>query len=189
MEIAQEIAVEHKVEAKPGDSWKRATEQQWEEIKIASIAGVEDAELAEKYEVTRETIRFRRHKDPMWAEAVKARRELVNRKQTEGSGTALLAKKAASTIAESHQSLSLSNRLLASQIAAKALQRGSGAIDSLEVENFGDLEKIVKIAALAGGWNQPQVNVAQSFAFGGSDNSLECVSEIVQSEAITDEFT
>ena len=45
------------------------------------------------------------------------------------------------------------------------------------------------MAALAGRWNAPQVNVAQSFAFGGQDNSLECVSEVVQSEAIADEFT
>ena len=135
---------------------------------------------------------FRSFSNPLWAEAVKARRERIAEKQTanltEGAETALLAKKAASTIVESHQSLSLSNRLLASQIAAKALQRGNGAIESIEIENMGDLEKIVKMAALAGGWNQPQVNVAQSFAFGGSDNSLECVSEVVQSEQIADEF-
>ena len=175
----------------PNESQERVklSPGEWEAIKIASIKGVSDESISEKWGITREAIRQRRCRDEVWKQTFSAGYSAGSSQiVTEGAETALLAKKAASTIAESHQSLSLSNRLLASQIAQKALMRGSGAIDSLEVENFGDLEKIIKMAALAGGWSQPQVNVAQSFAFGGSDNSLECVSEIVQSEAITDEF-
>ena len=115
--------------------------------------------------------------------------EKQTEKLTEGQNTVSLARKAASTIAESTQALSTNNLLLASQIANKGLLRATGAIDSIAIENAGDIEKIFKMAALAGRWNAPQVNVAQSFAFGGSDNSLECVSEVVQSEAIADEFT
>ena len=89
----------------------------------------------------------------------------------------------ASTISENAESLSASNLLLASQIAQKGLRRASGEIDHLAIENIADIERIFKMAAVAGKWAQPQVSVNQAFAFGGGqadDAILECETTIVE---------
>ena len=89
----------------------------------------------------------------------------------------------ASTISENAESLSASNLLLASQIAQKGLRRASGEIDHLAIENIADIERIFKMAAVAGKWAQPQVNIQQAFAFGGGqadDSILECETTIVE---------
>jgi protein involved in temperature-dependent protein secretion len=89
----------------------------------------------------------------------------------------------ASTISESAEGLSASNLLLASQIAQKGLKRASGEIEALPIENIADVERIFKMAALAGKWSQPQVQINQAFAFGGGQedqNIIECETEIVE---------
>ena len=164
--------------------------QEWEAVKTANIRGVPDKELSATFGVLETTIRQRRFTDPLWKAAVQANRELIaahkersNESLTKGPETASLAKKVASTIAENAESLSSSNLLLASQIAQKGLRRASGEIDHLAIENIADVERIFKMAALAGKWNQPQVQVNQAFAFGGGQEDsqiVECETEIVE---------
>lgn len=167
------------------------TDEQWDALRAASMRGVADPQLSEAFGVAEETIRTKRFRDEIWKAAVNANRELVNgaikdketRIETKGVETASLAQKVASTISENAESLSSSNLLLASQIAQKGLRRASSEIDHLPLENIADIERIFKMAALAGKWSQPQVNVQQAFAFGGGqadDSILECETVIVE---------
>lgn len=164
--------------------------QEWEAVKTASIRGVPDKELSASFGVQETTIRQRRFIDPMWKAAVQANRELIaahearsNESLTKGPETASLAQKVAQKVSESAESISTHNLLLASQIARKGLQRASGEIEALPIENIADIERIFKMAAIAGKWNQPQVSVNQAFAFGGGQDDsaiVECETEIVE---------
>lgn len=167
------------------------TPEQWEAVKAASIRGVPDSQLAETFGVEGNAIRQRRFLDPIWKAAVQAKREELSTNPigltdslTKGQETASLAKKVASTISESASALGEQNLLLASQIAKKGLQRASGEIDHLPIENMADIERIFKMAAIAGKWNQPQVNVNQAFAFGGGQDDPEIVN--IETEIVED---
>jgi len=164
--------------------------QEWEAVKAASIRGVPDKELSASFGVQETTIRQRRFNDPLWKAAVNANRELIaaheaksNASLTKGVETASLAQKVAQKVSESAEGLSASNLLLASKIAQKGLKRASGEIDHLAIENIADVERIFKMAALAGKWSQPQVQINQAFAFGGGQedsNIIECDMEIME---------
>jgi hypothetical protein len=168
--------------------------ESWEALKAASIRGVSDNQLAESFGIETNAIRQRRFLDPVWKAAYSATKEAVSVVKsdnaekltgnlTKGADSAFLAQKVASTISENAESLSSSNLLLASQIARKGLQRAVGEIEHLPLENIADIERIFKMAAIAGKWNQPQVNVQQAFAFGGGqadDAILECETVIVE---------
>lgn len=155
---------------------------QWEAIKAASIRGVSDQELADEFGIEKNSIHQRRFRDEIWKAAIQAKTLAVSECK-KSAETASLAQKVAQKVSESAEGLSASNLLLASQIAKKALSRASGEIDHLAIENIADVERIFKMAALAGKWSQPIVNVNQAFAFGGGQedsNVIECESEIVE---------
>lgn len=164
--------------------------QGWEALKTANIRGVPDKELSATFGVLETTIRQRRFNDPLWKAAIQQNRELIaaheaktNASLTKGPDSAFLAQKVATTISENAESLSSSNLLLASQIAQKGLKRAAGEIEHLPLENIADIERIFKMAAIAGKWAQPQVSVQQAFAFGGGqadDAILECETTIVE---------
>jgi len=167
------------------------TDEQWDALQAANIRGVPDSQLSESFGVSEETIRTKRFRNEIWKAAVNANRELVNgaikeketRIETKGVESASLAQKVAQKVSESAEGLSASNLLLASQIAKKGLKRASGEIDHLAIENIADVERIFKMAALAGKWSQPQVQINQAFAFGGGQedsNVIECEAEIVE---------
>jgi len=157
--------------------------EKWGALKLANCSGVDDKILSERFEVSPESIRQRRFRDPVWKATFEALKGSCNLSVTKGPETAFLAKKTASTISENAESLSSSNLLLASQIAQKGLKRAAGEIEHLPLENIADIERIFKMAAVAGKWAQPQVNVQQAFAFGGGqadDSILECETTIVE---------
>jgi len=162
------------------------SDEQWEALKTANIRGVGDTQLAQSFDVSEATIRIKRFRDPIWKAAIEANRDIKQKEtqiETKEAGTASLAQKVATTISENAESLSSSNLLLASQIARKGLQRAAGEIEHLPLENIADIERIFKMAAIAGKWNQPQVNVQQAFAFGGGqadDSIIECETTIVE---------
>lgn len=157
--------------------------EQWNAVKLANITGVPDQELSEQFGITCESIRQRRFRDEVWKAAFEAKGGACNVVSQKGVETASLAKKVASTISENASSLSESNLLLANQLAQKGIQRALSAIDGVEIENMADIERAVKIAAVAGKWSQPIVNVNQAFAFGGGQedqNVIECDMEIME---------
>lgn len=165
--------------------------EEWEALKAANIKGVPDKELSERFDVLETTIRQRRFNDPIWKAAIEANRQLIaaheaktNGGLTKGQETASLAKKVTSSISESAAALGEQNLLLASQIAKKGLLRASGEIDHLPIENMADIERIFKMAAMAGKWNQPQISVNQAFAFGGGQDDPEIVN--IETEIVED---
>ena len=159
------------------------TDEQWEALRLLSIKGVPDTELAERFQVDSGTIRQKRHRDEVWKAAWEGIRGKGNELSQKGSEAASLAKKVSATISENVSSLSENNLLLANQLAQKGIQRAILAIEGVELENMADIERAVKIAAIAGKWNQPQVSVNQAFAFGGGQDDsaiVECETEIVE---------
>ena len=159
------------------------SDEQWEALRLLSIKGVPDTELAERFQVDSGTIRQKRHRDEVWKAAWEGIRAKGNELSQKGSETASLAKKVSATISENISSLSENNLLLANQLAQKGIHRAMAAIDGVELENMADIERAVKIAAIAGKWNQPQVQVNQAFAFGGGQEDaaiVECETEIVE---------
>lgn len=160
------------------------SDAEWEALRLASIKGVPDTELATQFDVDPATIRQKRFRDDIWRaawEGIRGKNNELSQKEVE---TASLAKKVASTISESAAALGEQNLLLASQVARKGLQRASDEIDHLPIENMADIERIFKMAAIAGKWNQPQVNVNQAFAFGGGQDDPEIVN--IETEIVED---
>lgn len=160
------------------------TDAEWEALRLASIKGVPDTELAAQFSIDPATIRQKRFRDDIWKaawEGIRGKNNELSQKEPE---TASLAKKVASTISESADSISTHNLLLASQIARKGLQRASGEIEHLPIENMADIERIFKMAAMAGKWNQPQVQVNQAFAFGGGQDDAEVLN--IETEIVED---
>ena len=132
----------------------------WEAVKIASIAGVSDVDLSTKFQISRDTIRSKRFRDPTWKAAFEARQLLNNDKESSATEAQQIAQKAASSIAENIASIGTANRLLALQIASKGLKRADSA--NLEVENWQDfkilVDSVAKLSGLEAG-NAVQVNV------------------------------
>lgn len=175
-----------------------STEEMWEAIKLANIRGVGDPALSEEFGVTREAIRQRRFRDRSWQAAVtpvsslksEERKGEASQTVTEGSKTASLAQKVASTVSGSIATLSENNLLLASRIAQRGLQRANSEFDAIPIENMGDVERIFKMAAMAGKWNAPQVEIKQAFAFGGGkddENVMECDSLVIEDSSAYDD--
>lgn len=160
------------------------TETEWEALRLASIKGVPDTELAAQFSVDPATIRQKRFRDDIWKaawEGIRGKNNELSQKEVE---TAFLAKKVASSISGSAAVLGEQNLLLASQIAKKGLQRAAVGIDHLPIENMADIERIFKMAALAGKWDRPQVSVNQAFAFGGGKDDADVLN--IETEIVED---
>lgn len=146
------------------------SEETWQAVKVASIKGVPDTELAEQFSITNDSIRKRRSLDPVWKAAFQllpTDKVGISQTVTEGEKTGekstetlSLAQKVASSVSESIAAVGQQNRLLALQIASKGLSRASEA--NLTVKDWSDVKILADITAkLTGleGGNAVQVNV------------------------------
>lgn len=141
--------------------------EQWEALKILSIKGVPDKDLAEQFGVNTNAIAARRFDDPIWKAANQASKAALSGKVMQSNDssnssveTASLAQKVASSVSESIAAVGQQNRLLALQIASKGLSRASEA--NLPVKDWSDVKILADITAkLTGleGGNAVQVNV------------------------------
>lgn len=164
-EVATNNALEVATKPKQGPT-KPLSDEDWEAIKIANIAGMSDTEISERWEVLETTLRSRRSRDAIWAEAFQAMRKRCNERATKGQNSAISAKKAAENITNSVSDLSQNNLLVANQLAGKLVSRALSASEAVPLDTVADIEKAVKIASIAGKWNQPTVAINQAFAFG-----------------------
>lgn len=160
---------------------KATGEDTWEAIKLASIRGVSDHDLADKFSVTREAIRQRRCRDKTWQAAVTPVSSLKSEDKrvesqvvTSAASTVSLASKVAATVQENIASLGESNRLLALQIASKGLKQADAAPP--EVTSWQDVRALVDIVHKASGMESGQnvqVNVLSSGGYEFSPASVE----------------
>ncbi len=134
--------------------------EEWEALRIASIKGVTDEQLSRQFEVSRESIRQRRFKDPVWAAATATTRaELATKPENITAivtGEAVKASVEASLLEMGQQS-----SLRALQIAHKSLQR---APDELPVQNLGDLKTALSVARIAAGMDREGAEVKVNLA-------------------------
>jgi hypothetical protein len=153
------------------------SDEQWESLKVASIKGVSDADLALAYGVERSSIRQRRCRDEIWQAAKGVLKPIVTDVVTDGqkevnlpsvpasssSSTSALAQKVALTVSENISKLGEQNRLLALQIAGKGLKQANAAPP--DVQSWQDVKALMDIVAKASGMDQAQavqVNVLSS---------------------------
>ncbi len=131
--------------------------EEWEALRIASIKGVTDEQLSRQFEVSRESIRQRRFKDPVWAAAVSTlRAELAPKPDNITAivtGDSVKASVEAS-LAENGQK----SNLIASRIALTSLER---APEALPVTSLADVKTALSVARIAAGMDkaQPEVKV------------------------------
>ena len=145
------------------------SEEQWETIKLASVKGVSDSDLAAQYGVSNDSIRQRRHRDPVWKAALTGchglsqKPEILAEKQENAQNTSQIAQKLAVTVSDSISKLGEQNRLLALQIAGKGLKQADKAPP--DVQSWQDVKALMDIVAKASGMDQAQavqVNVLSS---------------------------
>jgi hypothetical protein len=145
------------------------SEEQWETIKLASVKGVSDSDLAVEFGVSNDSIRQRRHRDPIWKAALTGchglsqKPEILAEKQENAQNTSQIAQKLAVTVADSISKLGEQNRLLALQIAGKGLKQADRAPP--DVQSWQDVKALMDIVAKASGMDQAQavqVNVLSS---------------------------
>jgi hypothetical protein len=145
------------------------SEEQWETIKLASVKGVSDSDLAAQYGVSNDSIRQRRHRDPVWKAALTGchglsqKPEILAEKQENAQNTSQIAQKLALTVSDSISKLGEQNRLLALQIAGKGLKQADKAPP--DVQSWQDVKALMDIVAKASGMDQAQavqVNVLSS---------------------------
>ena len=166
----------------------KTSRQVWLKIKTASMQGVEDYKLAEKYGVKQEAIRMQRSRDAEWKAIVKTQRDIL--KGAVGSKVEpdhdLL-----QLVQESAPSLSERNRILALKIAGKGL---AAALDKrgelrphLMPNEIKDLKDLTDIAAKAGSWSSEQQVTVNCQAFAGAAVSISNGSEQDNTQIIDNE--
>lgn len=173
-------------------------------VRIANIRGVSDADISQAFGVSQESIRRWRCDDPAWQAAVtpisrlKSQEKLVAAKivsqaQTEkAEKREELAGKVALLVAENASQISERNLLLGSKLAEKLLKGAENKVNDgqIEAKDIADIEKIVKIAATVGKWNQPAVTVQQAFTFGtktADEGIINCESSVIEDSGQYDE--
>lgn len=136
------------------------TDEQWEALRLLSIKGVPDTELAERFQVDSGTIRQKRHRDEVWKAAWEGIRGKGNELSQKAPETAEIAQKVASTVSENIARLGEQNRILALQIAGKGLKQANDAPP--EVQSWQDVKALMDIVSKAAGLDQGnavQVNI------------------------------
>ena len=145
------------------------SEEQWEAVKLASVKGVSDSELSAEFGVSNDSIRQRRHRDPIWKAALTGchglsqKPEILAEKQENAQNTVQIAQKVAVSVSENISRLGEQNRLLALQIAGKGLKQANAAPP--DVQSWQDVKALMDIVAKASGMDQAQavqVNVLSS---------------------------
>lgn len=146
---------------------KKLTAEEWQDVKIANIAGAEDRILAAKYGIPVGTLRTRRCLDKLWAAAIQTQKKVIVSKPVE-TPSRLIAQE---SIYESASSLSETNRLLALRIAGKglaaALDKRGELRNHLKPNEIKDLKDLTDIAAKAGSWASEQAVTVNCQAFAG----------------------
>lgn len=150
--------------------------EEWEALKLANIRGATDEQLARQFEVTEESIRKRRSRDPVWQAAMSDRthHSIVKTKVLQATDKAMSQDKPVIVTKANIVTLSASvddilrengqqSSLRASQIASASL---SAAPDSLPVASLADVKTALQIARSAAGLDRAQVQVAMALSPG-----------------------
>lgn len=152
----------------------------WGALKLASISGTSDKDLAEVYEVSEEAIRKKRSRDKLWAVSVGLRNQALGKvglksKHLEGLNSVTARhkeaeKQAIEAVTATFADESQAARLLALQIGTKGLKsslEGDGSLKPhLTPTEPAHVKVYAEIAAKAGQWggdNQITVN-CQAYA-------------------------
>lgn len=144
------------------------SDEQWEALRLLSIKGISDNELAERFSVDPATIRQKRFRDEVWKaawEGIRGKNNELSQKEPEREDSASLAQKVASTVSENIARLGEQNRLLALQIAGKGLKQANDAPP--EVQSWQDVKALMDIVSKAAGLeagNAVQVNILNDSA-------------------------
>lgn len=156
---------------------------EWEAIKIASIRGVSDDELAAQYDIQTAAIRKRRSRDAVWSgvAAKGAFGNPVTRVSQESQNTQI-AEKAGQSVALSlaERGEQCRSRLL--DLALKGVEKAHQA--DLQVTDWQHVKTITEIAAKAGNWQSEQASASIQVLFTGAESvpTFDAEAEVVGCE-------
>jgi len=159
----------------------------WGALKLASISGTSDKDLAEIYEVSEEAIRKKRSRDKLWAVSVGLRNQALGKvglksKHLEGlnSVTArhkMAEKQAIEAVTATFADESQAARLLALQIGTKGLRaslEGDGSLKAhLEPTEPGHVKVYTDILKSAGQWGSDTQITVNCQAYAGASVARE----------------
>lgn len=163
------------------------TPAEWEAVKVASLRGVPDADLARQFGVEQASIRKRRSRDAMWAAAcggvqigkgVQPEGRQGGRKPpsqetvTKLQNVTEMAEKAAEsvTLSLAERGEICRNRLL--QLAQKGIEKAHKT--DLPVTSWQDAKTITEIAAKAAGWDKAEAQVSVNIWGSGMAGGVMC---------------
>lgn len=150
---------------------------EWQALKVASIRGVSDGELAAEYGVTEESIRKRRSRDAIWGAVWTPQKQKQAQFKEEAAKVSQIV---GQSIAEKGETCR--NRLL--DLAAGGIEKAISA--DLPVESWQDAKIVAEIASKAAGW-AGETGAAVQVLFTGTHGTgmtaaLDVESEVVQEE-------
>ncbi len=164
-----------KIDVLPAPKGKTLTSGQWDAIRTASLTGIKDSFLAERYGIQEKRISSKRSHDPAWkaAYAVVMRtaykvEETEKQREQRIMETALAPRERTRAnlvetremeeiLEENMQVLSEDNRRLALMVSKNMLKKGLKA--DFAPESFDDMKTAADIASKAGGWANAPVTV------------------------------
>lgn len=174
--------------------------EQWEALKLANVRGVEDAVLAEQFDVTREAIRQRRSRDPAWAAAMADRKHHSVQRANKPEDASSLSQLPSQNVTKVDSGLvraSVTANLaeIHAQTATKLAQATASALGTFAqkpapVESWQDAKTAYSIQRLACGVDKEgvQVNVTLGMFGGEVEEGPAWEAEVVETGGEVDQL-
>lgn len=162
---------------------------EWDAIKIASIRGVSDDDLAAEYEISSAAIRKRRSRDKVWA-AVASKgafgKDVVPASSHKLSQESQIAQKAAISVADSIREKGENCRLRLLELGEKGIAKALKA--NLQVREWSDAKIITEIVGKAANWASeaqgPSVQVLFASAPPSIDSNVNFEKDVSPDEGV-----
>ena len=136
----------------------------WEAIKIASIKGVPDRVICERYNLSLSTLSVKRHRDPTWR--IAARKTKKKGEELRGENEAL-----SSLLVDNREEIARENQVLLSQFVHNKIKAAISS-DSIEKpENWSEMKIANDIFRKSAGLDKEQAAVSINFGWSTTGDS------------------
>ena len=139
----------------------KLTLDDWDTIKTASIRGVPDKIICERYSLSPNTLAVRRFRDPIWREAARKK----------GKGHQGKNEELHTLLVDNREALALENQVLLSQYVHGKIKSVITKDGLAEPENWGEMKTANELFRKSVGLDKEQAAVTLNFGWATTDNS------------------